>query len=459
MKNLITPHTTPNPLTPRPHQLRLADVGYDILVKNGLCYDVSSERVGKSLTTILIVEKSSVRKNCLILTKKAAIPDWLKLLRSYSITKNYHVINYESAHKIDLDVFTPDIIVADEAHHRLSAYPKPSKTLITVGNLISEAARRNNEIGLPIIYLSATPHAESYSQLYHQLRISPWSPFREYTNFYKWFKHYGVPKVQYLGSRQIVKYDKTRDERIKPLFDKLTYGITRQEAGFTEEPNDIIHYVPLNTQTIDLISTLIKDELLEHETLINVTESTIPSNVGVPDTVPIESLAAEYSKIHQIEGGTLKVDVPATPTQATQRSAMSLILKNSEKIDYIKTNFGDTDKLAIMYHYQAEQIKLNRHFTNALILQADKFAEGISLKDIDHLVIYSMSWRTSKYIQRRARQADYTRKTPINVHYLLSDAPQPHKDKLISNKVYTCVAQKNINFNTRNAKLLQDHQS
>jgi len=446
MKNLISPHSPPNPLTPRPHQLKLSDIGFDILSKNGLCYDVSSERVGKSLTTILIVEKSSVRQNCLILTKKAAIPDWLKLLRSYPITKTYYVINYESAHKLDLDMFTPDIIVADEAHHRLSAYPKPSKTLITIGNLISEAAQRNNEIGLPIIYLSATPHAESYSQLYHQFRISPWSPFSEYTNFYKWFKHYGIPEVQYLGNRQIMKYDKTRDDLIKPIFDKLTYGITRQEAGFTEEPNDIVHYVTLSDQTVNLINTLIKDELLEQRTLAEMTEHIIPSNAEIPDVVPIESVAAEHSKIHQIEGGTLKVDVP-------DQTQISLILRNNEKIDYIKTNFGDTDKLAVMYHYQAEQIKLNQHFTNALILQADKFAEGISLKDIDHLVIYSMSWRTSKYIQRRARQADYTRKTPINVHYLLSEHPT-NKNIFISNKVYTCVAEKNVNFNTRNAKLL-----
>ena len=34
--------------------------------------------------------------------------------------------------------------------------------------------------------MSGTPAVESYSQLYHQFYISAFSPFKDYTNFYKW---------------------------------------------------------------------------------------------------------------------------------------------------------------------------------------------------------------------------------------------------------------------------------
>jgi hypothetical protein len=59
---------------------------------------------------------------------------------------------------------------------------------------------------------------------------------------------------------------------------------------------------------------------------------------------------------------------------------------------------------------------------------------------VDELVIYSMGFSTSKYTQRRCRQANKNREKPIKVHYLLTS---------FDKKVYEQVAIKNKNFTGR----------
>jgi len=137
----------------RPHQQRLADEGYRILKENGLCYNDSEERTGKSLTTLLIFLKT-IRHHLLIITKKKAITDWQALINlamnggiegvEWPDDKAAVVINYESLHKITIK---PDIVALDEAHNFLSKFPKPGKRFMEVGNLV---------YGLPLMYLSAT---------------------------------------------------------------------------------------------------------------------------------------------------------------------------------------------------------------------------------------------------------------------------------------------------------------
>jgi len=399
-------------MQPRDYQCSQAQIGFDILKKHGLCYNTSQERVGKSLTTLLIFEMSS-RTKLLIVTKKAAIPDWKKLVIDYPIEgKEIEVINYESIHKA---VITPDMMVLDEAHNGLSKYPKPSKTFLKVAD---------KAWGLPLIYLSATPFAESYSQIYHQLRLSPWSPFAEYKSFYKWFDVFGVPKLQYLGSRQIKVYTETREDLIKPLLQPIMFGLTRLEVGFKHEAEDKVHYIKLDESTEKSMEAFSKNLVMEIE----------------GEEVLAESVGSLLVKLHQMVGGTLKIDIGMK--SPTQKDYKTVRLGNTEKIDYIKKTWGDTDDVVIMYHYKEEEHLLKEHFKRAVILQADRYAEGISLKQYKHLLIYSMSWRTSKYIQRRSRQADKDREEPIIVHFILTE------DK-VDWMIYDAVVNKKENFNGR----------
>jgi ERCC4-related helicase len=115
------------------------------------------------------------------------------------------------------------------------------------------------------------------------------------------------------------------------------------------------------------------------------------------------------------------------------------ILRNSEKIQYIINNWGDTEDLVIMYNYIAEQDKLQQHFKKALILQATSYAEGVDLHKYKHLVVYSQDFSTARHTQRRARQANKQREEPITVHFLLVK-------KAISEQVYKTVSVNKKNF-------------
>ena len=110
-----------------------------------------------------------------------------------------------------------------------------------------------------------------------------------------------------------------------------------------------------------------------------------------------------------------------------------------EKVKYILDTWGDTDSMAIMAHFRCEQEGLKEFFKHAEILSADGAAEGLDLSHKDTLIIYSMSFSTSKHIQRRARQANKNRKDNIQVEFILVKGG-------ISEAVYRSVAEKRINF-------------
>ncbi len=385
-------------MNPYPHQLKIAKEAIQILKNNLIVYLAMEERTGKTLTSLLICEEVKV-SNVLIITKKKAIVGWEDTLSKFKHTKKYTVINYESLHKLEKPNF--DLVIIDEAHANLSAFPTIGKVWKSVYKLTQKK---------PIIFLSATPSAQSFSQLYNQLRLSSWSPWAKYKDFYRWFETYGIPQHQFVAGRVINMYNKTKEgvyDEVKHLF--ITY--TRRELGFEHEPNDIIHYVNLDNNTKLLYRRLEKHKVID----IN------------GDTILADTPMSLLTRLHQLEGGTIKY------------KEENYILENTEKIEYIKSTFGDTKDIVVFYHYINELEKLKQHFKNATILQATSFAEGVDLSMYKTLVIYSMDFSTARYTQRRARQCNMKRGEPIDVHFILV------KDG-ISEQVYKTVAINKTNF-------------
>jgi hypothetical protein len=339
----------------------------------------------------------SKANNILVITKKKALSGWDDTLVKFKITKAYTTINYESLHKLTSNNY--DLVIIDEAHANLSAYPRTGKIWKSVAKLTLKK---------PIIFLSATPSAQTYSQLYHQLKLSAWSPFKRYRSFYDWFKVYGIPNMIYLGGRQVMQYNECKAqafEDVKHLF--ISY--TRKELGFEHEPNDILHYVELDDETKFMYNQLTKFNAIE--------------SLGYIADTPMKLLMG----LHQLEGGTLKNEEEYT------------ILTNTEKCRYILSEFGDTEDIVIFYHYKSEESKLRRYFSNACILQATSFAEGVDLSMYRTIIIYSMDFSTARYTQRRARQCNMQRGEPIDVHFLLVKGG-------ISEQVYETVAINKTNF-------------
>jgi hypothetical protein len=295
-----------------------------------------------------------------------------------------------------------DVVILDESHAYLSAYPKVGAIAKIVQQICYE---------LPIILLSATPYAQGYQLLFHQLNMSKYSPFDEFPNFYKWFNRYGIPEVVYTGHGQSIKYDKVKPE-VWDLVKHLFITKTRKELDFEHEPEDVLHYIELDEWTKEFYDSCQEDEML----------------IYGDDEIPLDSSMKLRTTLHQIEGGVYK-----------KEDGSSGLLPNKEKIDAILSDFGDRSDTAIMYHYQAEGVKLGKYFRQARLLQGTSNAEGVDLSGLRHLVIYSQDFSTAKHSQRRARQANKKRKESIKVHFYLVRGA-------ISEQVYTTVSENKTNF-------------
>ena len=385
-------------MKPYKHQIDISSQALDILRKNMVVYLAMQERTGKTLTSILICEQTKCN-NILVITKKKALAGWIDTLGKYTHNKTYEYTNYESLHKC---TFKPDLVIIDEAHSNLGAYPK-------VGKIWKEVFKFTKE--KPIIYLSATPSAQTYAQLYHQFKLSSWTPWIKYPSFYSWHKDYGIENIIYLGGRQIKQYNEVKSEKVMKDVEYLFVSYTRTELGFEHEPNDILHYIDLSSEIKEYYNSLLKDRV-----------ATVSGTEVIADTV-----MALRTKLHQIEGATLK------------QEDKNIFLSKIDKIDYILKTWGDSDNLVIFYQYQNELSLLKQTFKLATILQGTSFAEGVDLSMYETCVVYSMDFSTAKYTQRRARQCNMKRDTPIDFHFLLVKGA-------ISEQVYQTVAVNRTNF-------------
>jgi len=382
------------------HQIELAEQGYQLLKEHMIVYFAMEERTGKTLTCLLTAEHTSPAvQRVLVVTKKKALQGWQEAVAaSPYLAKTYELTTYHQAHKV---VNKPDLVILDEAHSYISGVPKASAMWKTIAALTKN---------VPIIYSSATPAAQGPHLLYHQFALSAWSPWKKYTNYYSWFKVFGVPKSIYINQREVAQYTSTVDWTFKTV-EHLFITKTRKELDFTHEPEDKLHYLELAESTKLLYNTLVKDKVATINDLQLICDSG----------------GKLRSSLHMLEGGVAKID------------DTYLVLANDEKISYILEHFGDTDSLVIMYNYIAEGTKLREVFTRAQILQATSYAEGVDLSMYKDLVIYSQDWSTAKHSQRRARQANKLRAEPIVVHFLLVK-------KAISEQVYEAVALNKLNY-------------
>jgi len=388
-------------MIPYKYQVIGAESALIILRTYNIVYLAYEERCGKTLASILICEMSKLL-NILVVTKKKAIPGWEDTLKKFKHTKHYTVTNYHQVQKFNAKLF--DAIIIDEAHSYISGYPKP-------GTIWKEMKKIC--VGKPLIYLSATPYAQGPQLLFHQFKLSNWSPF-PHKNFYDFFREFGIPNMVRTSYGLQETYSKVNDlvlEKCSHLF--LTH--TREELEFEHEPEDIIHFFELSDTTKKLYNDCLNNEMLRFKRDGKLVESPLDSNIKLRTT------------LHMLEGGVAKV------------GDKYYVLSMQEKIDCIVKEFGDSSNTVIMYQYIAEGDKLRAFFQNVTLLQGTSFAEGIDLSMFDNLIIYSQDFSTARHSQRRARQANKNRSTPIKVHfYLVKDA--------ISEQVYKTVSINKTNF-------------
>lgn len=349
----------------------------------------------------------------MVVTKKKAINSWKSDL-DLAAAKNFTIINYESVHKVaDINY---DVIVLDESHS-IGAYPKPSQRATKVKAIAKDKR---------IVYLSATPSAETYSQIYHQLWVSSYTPFAE-VNFYKWYRFYGEDDSIMIQGRMMKQYKAAYGEMIIDQINHLIVRMTKQLANFDVLVDEKIHYVEAENDLILSIKHLQKHRVLE-----------IGEHQVVAETAP-----GVINKAHQLSGGTIKID-----------DKLSLYV-SFHKINYILKNLSNDNKIVVLCNYIKERELLLENLPNStndvekfknegyqyFVGHIKTFSEGVDFSYTDSMIIYSLNFSATTYLQSRERLANKKRVKPIEVHYLFT------KDTL-DEDIYNAVSNK-MNFTSR----------
>jgi type III restriction/modification enzyme restriction subunit len=402
----------------RDYQIDISEKAAAILLNKMIVYLAMQVRTGKTATA-LNTAKLNVYKKVIFLTKLKAISSIEKDYKEFGFDKHFSltVINNQSLHKVLDNDF--DCCIMDEAH-RLGSFPKPSQ-------MAKDLKERFGK--LPIIFLSGTPYPESYSQIFHQFWCSNYSPFTG--AFYSWFNKNGFVKVSFdrgfgevndysnsdvainkyydfqlrfvskdypekESKKSNINLERANDlERMKLANDKLMAWIepyflryTQSEAGFTSTVNEHILYCDMSPITNNIISKLTKDKVVQGK-----------GEVILGDT-PVKLM----TKIHQLSSGTIKFESGNTQTIDTS------------KADFIKTKFNGK-KIGIFYKFKEEYNLLQSVYGDNICNDLEEFnstnknialqivagREGISLKNADCLVYFTIDFSALSYWQSRDR--------------------------------------------------------
>lgn len=407
----------------RDYQLELLKKGIEILERFSIVYYVLEMRLGKTFISIFTANHFNP-KIVYFVTKKKAITNIEKDFKDTGFTFDFRVINYESIHKINIEnTNANDIIFIFDEAHRLGGYPK--KPLAVT---IAEKIVRNSKI----IYLSGTPTPETESQLYHQFRITPYSPFKHY-NFYKWAEEFVNLKQEQIyvkGSlKTIPKYSDAKSEEILKILSPYFIRYSQKDAGFEQSSIEerIIKIRPTAQQN-EICFFLKKDGIYQSPEGWQVS-----TNKG----------ASIQSKFHQIYSGTLILD-----SEDDDEKSKNRIILNKNKALIIKQKF-EGQKIAIFYKFKAEYDAIKSVFENitdnqyefnesdnlTFVGQISTCREGINLATADFLVFYNISFSALDYWQTRARFQDKNRTKPCIIYWLMTQGG-------IEEKIYESVTNK-----------------
>lgn len=368
----------------RPYQDEIAKKATKILKEYGFVYLSMEVRTGKTITALETAYNFAAQR-VLFITKIKAFSSIKSDYDNIGYLYNLTIINKESLHTIEENDF--DVVIIDEAHG-LAAFPKASKYQKDIRKRFSKK---------PIIFLSGTPTPESFSQWYHQLQVTDKSPFKQYTNFYKWANDYVNVTEQNLGYAKVKVYKYGIESKILPQIQPYIITFTQAEAGFTSEVNEHILECPMEDITYDIIKRLKRDKIVQGKSGL------ILGDTGVK----------LMQKVHQLSSGTCKFE-----------DGTSMVIDYS-KAKFIKWKF-ENEKIAIFYKFKEELNALRQiygaenltedldEFNNTdkcIALQFISGREGVSLRNAKYIIAFNIDFSATTYFQFRDRMTTMDRKS------------------------------------------------
>lgn len=409
----------------RDYQETLAEQGATIIRIRRMVYYAIEMRVGKTLIALHTAELVGARR-VLFLTKKKAIESVRKDYHKGKFPFDLEVTNYEQAAKHERDK-PYDIIILDEAH-ALGAYPKPTQRTTAVKKIAQHAGG--------IIYLSGTPTPESLSQMFHQMWVSPYTPFAE-KNFYQWARTYVDVKDKRIGAQTIKDYKHARADKVLAVTKPFTIDFTQKEAGFMA-PTIEEHIIQVSMT--DMTRKLIRD--IKKQRIITLGAGWInePDKYedGMIGTIMVGNATATWNRAPEITADTAvklqsKVHQLGSGTVIDDDNKQHVL--DMSKADTIHELFSDR-RIAIFYKYQAEHTMLRMKFPKAIesaeqfnattgaavyISQIQSGSQGVDLSTADALVFLNIDFSATQYWQARARMQHLNRETPSKIYWLVSD--------------------------------------
>jgi len=375
----------------RPYQEKGSTDAVAILKRRRIVYLAYEVRTGKTLTAFATLQKLGADK-CLFVTKKKAIASIVN--DAELIGFDADVVNYESLHKVTGKY---KYYVIDEAH-TCGSFPKPSKRFKQLREMIDQNSY--------VILLSGTPSPESFSQLYHQFKLHPFSPFERYGNFYGWAREFVTVGKTFVGTgQQVNDYSNARWKDIEPLVKPLMLSYTQQAAGFTHTIIENVLTVKMKPSTYRMIKAISTDGIYE----------------GNTDVILADTGVKMQSKVHQLCGGTVICEGETRQTDDTKVRAIIQKFKGK--------------KIAIftVYKKESEMIRsmMPSWTDNPEVFNTDKKAtyvgqirssrEGVNLSSADCLIYYNLEFSALSYLQGRDRATSKDRVTPPEVWFIMAD--------------------------------------
>ena len=398
------------------YQEKIIELGLETVRKHGLLYLMLKTRTGKTPISLKIAEQLS--DEVLFITTKKMLKQLPAEIEKFGIKNKVTGCSMDSLHKIDK--FT-GIIIVDEAHS-FGSYNKRT------------GCKRQRELkritgNNKIIFLSATPTPESWTQIYYQLAVTKYSPFSEYKNFYAWCKDFVNVKKKYLGAMQCNDYSDAKIDKIKPYIDPISISLTQEQAGFKfANPCDMVINIKFADETKIIFNTLLKDNLYDDGFIEVVADSAVML----------------LSKLHQLCGGTI-IDSEGIKH-----------FVDLAKIEYINENLNNI-KIAIYYKFIEEYEMLKKYLKKPTTESAYEFnsedniiylsqfrsgREGVDLRTADALVFYNIDHAYLSYEQTKNRIQNLHRETNPVIMFLISDLGMNKKAESLDKRIYDMVVNK-----------------
>lgn len=397
----------------RPHQEDISTRAAAILQQHKIVYLSMEVRTGKTLTALATAEKYGAER-VLFVTKKKAISSIESDDEQYDTAFRLTTTNYEQLHNL-IEQF--DLIIIDEAHS-IGQFPKPAERT----KLLKQICE-----GKPIIYLSGTPTPESYSQLFHQLWVSSYSPFKAYNNFYRWAADYVKVRSKFYYNREIKDYSNADKNKIDLATSHLFISFTQSEAGFEQSVVEEILTVKMSEGTY-----LLADYLRKHRVYVGRGGEEVLADTEVK----------LLNKMHQIFSGTIIYED-----------------KNSRVFDYTKARYIHKhftgQKIGVFYKFREERAMLmatygadkitedpmefNERDDKIFISQFQSGREGINLMTADCLIGLNIDFSAVTYWQFRARMQDKNRIKEAKLYWIFSEGGIEKKiyERVLEKKDYT----------------------